>query len=238
MTLKLLVAIAAIVQVVGAAYLSIGTFETNERILSVFIQPAGWAFSIWGLIYTLSFVYAGYQLLSDNELVQATRVPALTAFLGSTAWLYFAGADGVLVWLTIPILFIIALTLTAVVRLPDGSDEKTNVLSKRVLYPYAAWTGIACWLNVQTLLVDQQVVTAEAVNITLNAVLFGAIALYALWFFRKSGYSLWYGGVLAWASVGIIATNQFAGVGLWFSVAAAVLIGIVCLKYIQSFKLS
>ena len=67
MFLKILVLVSAITQVVAPAYLSIGTFETSERIMQVFIQPAGWAFSIWGLIYTLSFIYAIYQLIPKYE---------------------------------------------------------------------------------------------------------------------------------------------------------------------------
>jgi len=224
MILRVSVLLAAVFQVVGAAYLSIGTFETNERALQVFIQPAGWAFSIWGLIYTLSFVYAVYQIIPryDNQLMRATRVPALIGFLSSIAWLYFAGMSDGLVWLTAPVLFLMAFTFTRVVTAADLPDSRQSLFSKHILYPYAAWTGIACWLNVQTLLTDQSIVTSSTVNLVTNSLLFGCIALFTLYYYRKTNYSLWYGGVLIWAGIGIVSTNLSGGL-LVFAVLGGLL---------------
>jgi len=131
MFIKIFVLVAAVAQVIAAGYLGIGTFEEAERSLPALIQPAGWAFSIWGLIYLLSAVYAVYQLIPkyDNATLRSTRVPALVGFVGSIAWLYFAGMSSALVWLTIPILFIMAIALTYVVRAPESSDAKQNFFS-------------------------------------------------------------------------------------------------------------
>lgn len=229
MLLKLAVLLMSIGQVVGAAYLSIGTFEQSARALPVFVQPAGWAFSIWGLIYTLSFVYAVYQIIpsKDNPTLAATRWPALTAFVGSTAWLFFAGMQSALVWLTIPILFGIACTLSYVIEAPDTPDETNTVLAKRILYPYAAWTAIASWINIPTLLIEREVVTTAAVNYGLNLLLFAGIAGTVLYYFRKTGYSAWYGGVIIWAANGVVATNYPRAEWLFVALAVSLIVVVV-----------
>lgn len=209
MFVKIFVLVAAIAQVIAAAYLSIGTFEETERMLPVLIQPAGWAFSIWGLIYVLSAIYAVYQLVPkyDNETLRATRVPALVAFVGSIVWLYFAGMTNGLVWLTIPTLFIMAIALTYVVRAPESSDARQNFFSKYTLLPYAAWAGVACWINVQALLLDQVVVTNSSVNFATNLVLFFGLVVFTMYYFTQTRYNAWYGGVLVWASMAVAIVN-------------------------------
>jgi uncharacterized membrane protein len=224
MILKLSVLIASVLQVVGASYLNMGTFIDTPGSLPVFIQPAGWAFSIWGLIYTLSFVYAIYQIIpkNDNKLLQVTRIPALIGFLSSIAWLYFAGMSNWSVWLTSPILFLMAISFIFVVNAKDTKDRNQTIFSKYILLPYAAWTGIASWLNVQVLLNDQFVITSSNINIITNLVLFLCIAAFVLYYFRKTKYSLWYGGVLIWAGIGVVFANLNEGL-LVFAMLGGVL---------------
>lgn len=223
MILKILVLLASVGQVVGAAYLSIGTFEQSERILPVFIQPAGWAFSIWGLIYSLSIIYGIYQIIPkyDNQLLRKTRMPALLAFTGSVAWLYFAGMSSWLVWFTIPVLFIMALVLTRVVVASENGNSWQSRLSKYILLPYAAWAGIASWINVQALLIERGVITSEFINILSNAVLFLGIICFTSFYFKKSQYNVWYGGVIIWASVSVAIINIQEG-SVWFALAAGI----------------
>lgn len=224
MLLKILVLVASIAQVVGAAFLSIGTFEQTARVLPVFIQPAGWAFSIWGLIYTLSIIYAVYQIIPkyDNEILKQTRLPALIGFSGSIAWLFFAGMSNWLVWLTIPILFAMALVFVKIVNVNAPKKTWQTIFSKNLLLPYAAWTGIAAWVNVQALLVDQNIVTSETVNLITNLLLFIGITIFSLTYLKKTGYSLWYGGVIIWTAVAVVIANLSGG-SIWFAVLAGIL---------------
>ena len=234
MVIKISILIASVLQVLAAVLLSIGTFQTGDRPFPVFIQPSGWAFSIWGLIYTLSFIYAVYQLIprNDNATLRATRVPALVGFLSSIAWLYLAGTNDWQLWLTAPVLFIMALVFIRVVTAPEGKSVITTLLSKQILFPYAAWTGIAAWLNVQTLLVEQSLVVSDASNVVSNLFLFACVAVFTLYFFRRSGYSLWYGGVLVWASIGVIDANLNDG-SMIFVVLASLLLATVVLASIK-----
>jgi hypothetical protein len=100
-----------------------------------------------------------------------------------------------------------AIAFVYVVRAPDGTDDTQTLFSKKLLYPYAAWTGIACWLNVQTLLTDKNLFTTDSVNVISNLLLFGCIAAFTFYYFRKTSYSIFYGGVMVWAGVGVVAAN-------------------------------
>jgi len=224
MILKISILVVAILQVVAAGFSSMGMFENTENALSVFIQPAGWAFSIWGLIYLLSFVYAVYQIIPkyDNPLLHKTRLPALVGFIGSIAWLYLAGMTSGLIWLSIPVLFLMAISFVFVINAPDTQDKMQTLLSKQILFPYAAWTGIASWLNVQALLNDQMIITNETTNLITNGILFACIAVFTLYYFRKTKYSAWYGGVMVWAGAGVVFANLNGG-SMVFAVLGGVL---------------
>ncbi len=213
MLLKTTTLLSSILQIFAAAFLSVGTFETSERVFQVFIQPAGWAFAVWGLIYTLSLIYGVYQIIpkSDNETLRATRLPATIGFLGSIAWLYFAGMDNWMIWLTIPVLFIMAASFVFVINAPVTGNKKQIRLSRNILLPYAAWTGIASWLNIQALLSEQSVILDNVSNLMTNGILFACITIFTLYYFKETKYNPWYGGVMIWAGIGVMAANLNGG---------------------------
>lgn len=73
------------------------------------IDPAGYAFSIWGLIYVASLVLAAYQARStraEDPALAAVRAPLAVAFLLSGAWIIvfqqeqFIAAQAIIVALT------------------------------------------------------------------------------------------------------------------------------------------
>lgn len=233
MFLRILVLITAILQIPAAALLSVGTFENVTRPLPTLIQPAGWAFSIWGLIYLLSLVFAIYQVIpkNDNQTLRAVRIPALIAFAGSTLWLWLAGDSTIVVWGTVPVLFIMAGALSYVVSQPRLPARWPQLFSQSTLLPYAAWTGIAQWLNVQALLNDREVITTESINLISNLGFLVCIALFSFYFFYRSGWSVWYGGVIAWASLGIVVANMPSG--SYFVAIFAGLLGLSALACIR-----
>ena len=235
MILKILVLLVSVAQVAAAAFLSIGTFEDSARDLPVLIQPAGWAFSIWGLIYALAIVYGVYQIIPkyDNKTLQATRLPALIGFLGSIVWLYFAGMSDWTTWLTIPVLFAMAIAFTYVVRAPETNDIWQNRFSKYILLPYAAWAGIASWINVQALLLERNVVTTEGVNVATNVALFIGIVVFTMYYYKKTGYKVWYGGVMVWAAVSVAIVNYQREDWLFMVLAGAFAItaALLCCRY-------
>ena len=235
MFLRIVVLVTAILQIPAAALLSIGTFENVTRPLPTLIQPAGWTFSIWGLIYLLSLVFAIYQVIpkNDNQTLRAVRIPALIAFAGSTVWLWLAGDSTIVVWGTIPVLFIMAGALSYVVIQPRLPARWPQLFSQSILLPYAAWTGIAQWLNIQALLNDREIIVTESVNLLSNLGFLVCIAAFSFYFFYRSGWSVWYGGVIAWASVGVVVANMPNG--SYFVAIFAGLLGLAALASIRRY---
>ncbi len=208
--MPILTLLAAASQLVGLALFSgVGAFESSVYTFPILIQPASWAFSIWGFIYLLSFTFAIYQVIpkNDNQLLRTVRIPASIAFIGSTIWLWLANSTGIVLWFTWPVLIAMAASLAFVVTRQRLSVSKAQYFSQTVLYPYAAWTGIAMWLNLQVLLVQQAIITNASMNTLSNIVLLAGAIAWSWWLFRRTGYSIWYGGVLAWASAGIVVAN-------------------------------
>ena len=223
--MKLFVLVVAILQVVAAAWLSVGSFENSDKDFTVFIQPAGWAFSIWGLIYLLSFIYAIYQILpiNENNLLKQTRLPAALGFSGSILWLVFAGMTNWLIWFTVPTLMLMAFVFTMLIRADaTGLSNRERFFSQTVLFPYAAWTAVAFWLNLQSVMAEEGLITSTTVNLSSNVALFFGLVLFTGYYVKRANFSVWYGGVLMWAAVGVIAANLQENGQFLFVVLAAV----------------
>ena len=59
------------------------------------LEPAGYALSVWTLIYGSCLAYGIYQALPsqrNNLLSRRTGFPAASAFAGTCAWLLFAAS--------------------------------------------------------------------------------------------------------------------------------------------------
>jgi hypothetical protein len=92
--------LAAIMQVLTPLLPQVGLGipigEQSERV-STLLTPAGWAFSIWGVLYAGSFVFAIYQALPsqrDNALLAQLRWPAAGALLGNALWALYTQIYG------------------------------------------------------------------------------------------------------------------------------------------------
>lgn len=235
MLLRLSVLLAALAQVPAAALLGAGSFEQSVEKYPVYISPDSWAFSIWGLIYALSIAFAIYQALpqNDNQTLRRVRLPALIAFLGSILWLYLAGSAGWLVWLTIPVLMLMAGALCVVTLPAPLAAPRAQLLSQSFLLPYAAWTGIAQWLNIQALLNTEGFMTSGAINTASNVLLLLVIAVFSLYWLRQARYSLWYGGVIIWAVIGIIANNTGSPDGSVIIITMAGALGLAAMALVR-----
>lgn len=85
-------------------------------------QPAGWAFSIWGVIYVWLIAHAGFGLLRRDVDVgwDRTRLPLLVALGVGAAWIPVAQRDPVLA--TVLIAVMAAAAVLALLRAP--SDDR------------------------------------------------------------------------------------------------------------------
>jgi hypothetical protein len=180
------------------------------------IDPATWAFAIWGLIFLLALVSAGYQLLPrnlDRPLPRAIGWPLAAAFLLTGSWPIAVVADQLNVaqillttmWALLAVVFL-HIAGTPAVTTPDRWFIALPVA------PFFGWLTAANPVSLFSRLTDLGIVAPNgAGNLVGIGLLFGA-ALVAAWFVREGQRGpllLWgpYALTIAWAIVAIIA-NQ------------------------------
>lgn len=121
------------------------TGEVSDSYPNLF-APAGYAFSIWGLIYLLLGIYVIYQLKEDkNELLaKINKLFILNAILNSL-WIFAWHYD--LIWLSV--IFMVGLLWT-LVRVAE--TLRTNTFNRRqtwlVRAPFSIYFG---WITVATI---------------------------------------------------------------------------------------
>jgi len=209
---------AAILQVVGSTLVTTEFFNSGDRFTStdaLFIQPAGYAFSIWGLIYFFAFIYAVYQVIPkyNNASLEKTRPLIASLFVLSVVWLWTASFSGVWLWLTVVVLFVmagIAATATRNDETTKGLSQRERFFSLGLLYPYAAWVGVAQFVNLGAVLLSNWTISGTLL-LAVNIIILLALCVYSFTQYRQRGYPFWYGFVLVWAAVGVIVANYGQG---------------------------
>lgn len=186
------------------------TGEIADR-FPVMITPAGYAFSIWGLIYAGLLAFAVYQTLPrarGNAAVADVRLPFVATCLFNAGWLV-AWHN---LWITTSMAFMVALWIMLAliharlrglgatgpagarwfVRVPFGLYfgwiTVAALVNLRVLTYAWGWSGGGT-LEVMWTLATLVLVTAVAVGIVMRA------------------HDLAFGGVAAWALVGVAVAN-------------------------------
>jgi hypothetical protein len=115
--------------------------------------PAGYAFSIWGLIYTLLLIYAVYQFWRKNALVgRINRVFIINTLLNASwmfAWHYN------LIWFSVLIMVGLLMTLIRIADILRGSKltQKDLWLIRLPFSVYFGWITVATIANITVFLV-------------------------------------------------------------------------------------
>jgi hypothetical protein len=74
-------------------------------------------------------------------------------------------------------------------------------------------------------------------NLATNGALFVCITIFTLYYFKKSKYSAWYGGVTLWASLAVVYANLAEEGGNEVFAALASVLGLIVVGlYIKNFK--
>ena len=165
-----------------------------------YIQPAGYAFSIWGLIYTWLAVHAVFGLIkrADDPAWDVTRLPLAGSALMGAVWLAIAGVAPVTA--TVVIWLMLGLALLALFR---ANTERDRWLLVAPLAIYAGWLSAAASVSLGVILAGYGWLSnAGSAFAMLALVLALAIAVQT----RKRGV-LEYGATVIWALIGVIAAN-------------------------------
>lgn len=211
--------IFSVAQIAGGWFYELTGIGTSIQAQSVATQtpviPAGYAFSIWGLIFGLSLAYAIYQALPSqrhNKLLRHIGWLTAAAFFGNTLWEVVAQTL-TFNWPTAIIIFAILVpSLAALLRLTQYQEKHTLSLRELVVV-FLPVSILAGWVSAATFANISSVINQEPFNnfgiplLQLSAVIIIAAAVFATLMAIKTRGNLGYIGAVVWALAAIIIAN-------------------------------
>lgn len=181
------------------------------------VQPAGYAFSIWSVIYLWLIVHAVFGLWkrADDVAWARTRLPLTVAIGVGVVWLWIAGQSAI--WGTVTIWIMAAGALTAFLRAPTEPDRW---LLSGPLAIFAGWLTAAAAVSTGVLIAGYGVLSNVGSALAMLAVVLGIALVVQM---RKPRMPV-YGLTVIWALVGVIVANWGdLAVVAWAAAAGAVL---------------
>ncbi|MET8763390.1 hypothetical protein [Lentzea sp. NPDC004782] len=232
---RVLLVVTALGQVVSplvVAAVGGGEFTTANRAGEPPIVPAGYAFSIWGLVEVLCLAYAVWALAtrtSGQQLRDRLARPLSLVFAGFTAWLIAAELEPL--WTTVVIFAVmLAGLLGALFIALDHRAEiarwarAPRLLLWSMLGVYTGWSSVAIWVNLTTALVGSGApVDGPAGLAGQIAILAGATAT-AVALLRRTSGLLPYGLAVAWALIAVVVGTAEARQPVLSAIAAVALL--------------
>ena len=221
-----------IVQMAGDVGLSAAEFsQAGDGTL----RAAGYAFSIWSVIYAGLVAFAVYQALPahrDDSLLAAVAGPAVVAITGTGLWIWASALDAR--WLTVAIIVVSAAGLTLgllrAARVVGRPDFKARAFVWWPLSLLAGWLTIASAINILTVLTAEGLldgVPRPAAFVGVAAVLVVALLVLRTPRLALHGAPIVWGLVAVWvaekaskADVAMLALGSalvIAAYGLWQS---------------------
>lgn len=180
------------------------------------VQPAGYAFAIWGPIYLWLIVMACFGVIArrHDPAWDATRLPLIVSFGVGTFWLAVAVASPI--WATVLIWIMLISALAALLRTP----RTDRFLLRAPIGLYAGWLTAASCVSLGITLPSYGIGPFGPEGWAIAALSLGlAIAVAIL----RVVPSLAYGIAVVWALIGVFAQNGASLVG-FFAIGAAVVV--------------
>ncbi len=171
------------------------------------VQPAGYAFSIWGLIYGWLVVSAVYGVLKKGTdgTWDGARMPLIVSLAAGTPWLAIANRSPV--WATVLIFVMAASAITALTRTPDTDGRWLRA----PVAIYAGWLTAASFVSLGSSAAGYGLLT-DSLGWAFIAI--GLALVVALGVQRAVPRAAAYGGTVIWALVGIMVANQADPLGV------------------------
>lgn len=169
------------------------------------VQPAGWAFAIWGAIYAGLLAHALWGLVrrSDAAAWDGPRAALIASLVLGAAWIPTANRDAGLA--TAMIWAMLGLAALALRR----AAPPLPALARLPLGLYAGWLTAAAWVAVGLGLAGFGVMSPEAAALVALPL---AVACAAVVQLRLVPFAPEYGATVIWALAGIVAANLGRGV--------------------------
>ncbi len=225
--LPIAVLVAAVLQVVAPVVTLAGPGASpgGGSGPDLLITPVGWAFSIWGVIYTLAIVQAVASLVTHAEVSQRLQVAQVVLYLGGTLWIAMAGLDSSLATAgALTVMFGAAAVAVLAVARESLTPSWFRRLTRAAVGLYAGWVTAAFFLNVSTALVDAGAFDAGDLPWQVVMLVVAVVVLLALAVAARGPIAFALAGV--WAMIGIAVTARDNDDD---AIIAATLVGVVLL---------
>ena len=203
MIYAILTAIFAASFIISPAFTSFTGFEANQLPIPQVdppIQPAGYAFSIWGLIYGWLIVSAVFGLWKrgDDPAWDRARPFLILSFMIGTPWLYVATQNPVLA--TIMIIAMAATAIIALLRAP----EFDRWWFQAPVAIYAGWLTAASFVSIGSTMAGYGIIFGS-LGWAYAGIVGALVVSLGVYFQRRAPEYLL---AIIWALVGIIVANQ------------------------------
>lgn len=205
------------------------TGELSDLYPNLFV-PAGFTFSIWGLIYLLLLGFIIYQARSwwqskaDVGFVREIGIWFFISCLANASWI--VAWHYLQIELSLVIMLVILTSLIRIyqnLRIGQGASSSARLFFVHLPFSvYLGWITVATIANVTTLLVDWELSGLFPGEITTTSIMIGIATLIGLYFLitrRDAPYAL----VLIWAFFGITAARPESTIDLVAYIGMALL---------------
>ena len=208
--------------------LSTGDISDRFRVLFV---PAGYVFSIWGLIYLALIAFAIYRLLPgnrNNNQLLGIDLLFLVSCVANVSWLFLWHYE-MFPWTLIAMLLLLLSLISIYLRLGTGNLDASFAEKWLVKYPfslYLGWVSVATIANVSTVLVYLNWGGWGISPAGWAVIMLGVVVVLA----GKMSFTrgdIVYSLVLIWTTVGIAlkhADDILVGRSAWLAVALIVVL--------------
>lgn len=183
------------------------------------VQPAGYAFSIWGPIYVWLLVSGIYGLWRrrDDPDWDASRPPLILSLAVGVSWLAVAQASPI--WATVLIWVMLAGALLALLRTPD----RDVWLLRAPVGLYAGWLSAASAVSLGLLAAGWGVPPFGPIGWAFVAL---AVALFVAVPTLLRRPSLTYGAAVSWGLAAVMVRNGADALGIVAALAAVAIMGV------------
>ena len=184
--MRLLVLLAAIAMPVVAWFANNGAFGPDNGTMSdrypTLLVAAGYAFAIWGLIFLLDLVYAGWQLSGSrrrDETLSRIAPWAFAGFVLTTVWMPLFSMGHFWLCLAVIVGATLCMTRCATILSHDRTPQEGQWLwAWAPLSLHAGWLTLASFLNIAQVIVAYELAsTADMLGWSLALLALAAVVL-------------------------------------------------------------
>ena len=206
---RLLVIIAVVFAIATPAFQAIGHLGLSAAEFASegngTLRAAGYAFSIWSLIYLGLIAYAVWQALPRNALdpvLARLAAPSIVAISGCGLWIIASALNWR--WASVVIISLSAATLTVALmraaRITPSPDLRSRLLVWWPLSLISGWLTIATAINILTVLTAEGLLAGAGTAAALAGIVVVLVVALLVLRTRRLGV---YGAPIAWGLVGV-----------------------------------